>query len=52
MEVLETLQALVDYILFVDVFKDIGSDYSMQICIHEVKHEVYVSIIFGPDYVL
>ena len=28
-EVLETLQALVDYVLFVDVFEDIGSDYSM-----------------------
>ncbi len=24
----------------------------MQVCIHEVEHQVYVSIVFGPNHVL
>lgn len=34
------------------VFKDICSNYCVQICIHEVKYKVNVSIIFSSDYVL
>ena len=48
----EAFQDLVDDILFVDVLQDVSSDYSMQVCVHEVKYQVDVSVIFGPDHVL
>ena len=34
----QTLQVLVDDVLLVDVFQNVGSDNSMQVSIHEVKN--------------
>jgi len=35
---LETFQHLVDDVLFVDVFEDVGADNGVEICVHKVKH--------------
>lgn len=50
--VLETLQALVDDVLLVDVLQNVGSDHSMQVCVHEVEHQVDVPVVLSSDYVL
>ena len=52
MHILQTLEALVDDILFVNIFQDVGTDNSMQIRIHKVKDKVDVSIIFGSNRIL
>lgn len=52
MHELETLQNLIDYILLVDVFQDVGSYHSMQISIHEVEDKVDITVIFGANDVL
>ena len=48
----QTLQVLVDDILLVDVFKNIGSDNSMQVRIHEVKDKVYIAVVLSSDHIL
>ena len=50
--VLETFQALVDNVLLVDIFEDIGANNSMKVRIHEVKNQVDVAVILRPDHVL
>ena len=35
-----------------DVFQYVGSDDSMQISIHEVEYEVYITVIFSSDHIL
>lgn len=50
--VLQALQHLVDDILLVDVFENVGSDDGVQIGIHEVEHQVNVSVIFRPNDIL
>lgn len=52
MHVLEALETLIDNILLVNIFKDVGPDYSVQVRVHEVKNEVYVPVIFCPDDIL
>lgn len=49
---LETLQVLVDNVLLVDVFEDVGADHSMQVCVHEVEYQVDIAVIFSANYVL
>ena len=49
---LEALQVLVDDVLLVDVFKDVGPDDSVQVSIHEVENEVDVAIVLSSDHVL
>ena len=52
MHVLQAFENLVDDILFVDIFQDIRADDCVKVCIHEVKHQVYVPIVLGPNHVL
>ena len=50
--VLQAFQDLVDYVLLVDIFEDVGTDDSVKISVHEVEDEVNVTIVFSADYVL
>jgi len=50
--VLQTFQDLVDDVLLVDIFEDVGTDDSVKISVHEVEDEVNVTIVFSADYVL
>jgi len=50
--VFQTLEHLVDYVLFVDVFEDVGADHSMQVRVHKVKHQVDVTVVFSSHHVL
>jgi hypothetical protein len=50
--VLQALQDLIDDILLVDVFEDVGSDDGVEVSVHEVEHQVDVSVIFRPDHIL
>jgi hypothetical protein len=34
-----------------DLLKNIGSDNSMEICVHELEHQVNVSVIVGLQYI-
>ena len=52
MHVLQTFQDLVDDVLLVDIFEDVGTDDSVKISVHEVEDEVNVTIVFSADYVL
>jgi len=36
----------------VDVFEDVGSDDGVEVSVHEVEHQVDVSVIFRPDHIL
>ena len=35
-----------------DIFEDVRSYYCMKICVHKIKNQIYVSIVFGPNYIL
>jgi hypothetical protein len=50
--VLEALEYLVYDILLVDVFENVGTDYGVQVGVHEVEHQVDVAVVFRPDHVL
>ena len=50
--VLQAFQDLVDYVLLVDIFEDVGTDDSVKISVHKVEDEVNVTIVFSADYVL
>lgn len=52
MHVLEAFEHLVNDVLLVDVLQDVGSDHSMQVCIHEIKHKVNISVVFCSNYIL
>ena len=52
MHVLQALQDLVDDVLLVDIFEDVGTDDSVKISVHEVEDEVDISVVFCADYVL
>ena len=52
MHIFKTLQVLIDDILLVDIFEDVGTDDSVKISVHEVEDEVNVTIVFSADYVL
>lgn len=49
---LQALQVLVDDVLLVDVFEDVGSDDRMQVSIHEVEDEVDIAVIFSSNHIL
>ena len=38
--VLQTLKALVDNVLLVNVLQDVRSDYRVKVRVHEIKHQV------------
>ena len=50
--VLETLQALVNDVLLVDIFQDVRSNDGMQVSVHKVEDKIDVAIIFGTNRVL
>ena len=50
--VFQALEYLVDDILLVDVFENVGTDHCVQVSIHEVEDEVDVTIVLSSDYVL
>ena len=52
MHVLQAFQDLVDDVLLVDIFEDVGTDDSVKISVHKVEDEVNVTIVFSADYVL
>lgn len=35
-----------------DVFQDVGPDYSVQISVHKVEHQVDISIVFSSHHIL
>lgn len=35
-----------------DVFEDVGSDDGVEVSVHEVEHQVDVSVVFVPDHIL
>jgi len=52
MHVFQTFEALVNNVLFMNIFKDIGTDNSVQVRIHEIEDKVDISIIFGTNRIL
>ena len=52
MHVLQALQVLVDNVLLVNVFENVGADHGMQVCIHEVEHEVDITVILCANNIL
>lgn len=52
MHILQALKHLIDDILLVDVFEDIGTDDGVEVGIHKVEDEVDVAIVFSSDHVL
>lgn len=44
-EELDGPQQLPHYVLLVDILQDIGPDDCMQVCLHEVEHQVDVAVI-------
>ena len=52
MHVFQAFEYLVDNVLLVDVFKDVGANHCVQVRVHEVKDEVDVAIVLSSDYVL
>ena len=52
MHVFQTLEDLVYDVLLMYIFKNVGSDHSMEISVHEVEHQVNVSVIFSSDNIL
>lgn len=47
MHILQSLEELVHNILLVYLFKNVGSDNCMKVCLHVVENKVYVPVIFG-----
>ena len=35
-----------------DVLKDVGADHCVKVGIHEIKHQVDVTVVFSTDYIL
>lgn len=52
MHVLQTFEDLINNILLMNVLKDVSSDNSVQIRVHEVENQVDVSVIFCTNDVL
>ena len=51
-QILQALKILVDDILFVNIFQDVGPNHCVQVRVHEIKHQVNVTVIFSPNYIL
>ena len=50
--VLKAFKHLIDYVLLVDILKDVGADNCMEISVHKIEHEVDVAVVLCTDYVL
>jgi len=52
MHVFQALEYLVDDILLVDIFENVGTDHCVQVSVHEVENKIDVAIVLSSDYVL
>lgn len=52
MHVFQTFQNLINNVLFMNIFKYIGSNYCVEICFHVFKYEVNVFIIISADHIV
>ena len=52
MKELEAFEALINDVLFVDVFQYICPDDCVQVGVHEVKDKVDVAIVLSPNHIL
>ncbi len=50
--ILEALQNLIDDVLLVDIFEDVGTDNCMKIRVHKVEDQINISIVLGANYIL
>ena len=50
-EIFETLQDLVNDVLLVDLLEDVGPDDGVEVDLHRIKYQIYVSVILGPNHV-
>jgi hypothetical protein len=50
--VFQTLKHLIDNVLLVNIFENVGPNDSVQISVHKVENEVDVTVIFGANHVL
>jgi len=48
-ELLEGLEQLIDDLLLVDVFEDVGADDCVQVSLHLVEHALDVLVVLGAD---
>ena len=48
----QALEDLVDNVLFMNILKYVSPYNSMQICVHEVKYQIDVSIVFCSYHIL
>ncbi len=51
MHELKTLEQLVNYVPLMNVFQDVSSDHSMQVCVHVIKNEIDVPVVLRPDHI-
>jgi hypothetical protein len=47
MHVLQTFEDLVDDVLLMDIFENVGSDNSVQVSLHKVKNQVNISVVLS-----
>ena len=52
MHIFKTLQVLIDDILLVDIFEDVGTDYCVKIGIHEVEDKIDITVVFSANDIL
>lgn len=52
MHILETLENLVDDVLLMNILENVSSYNRVEVCVHEVKHQVDVPIVLSPNHVL
>jgi hypothetical protein len=49
--VLKRPEYLVHDVLLVDLFQDVGTDYSMEVCLHILKDKVDVAVVLGLKHI-
>jgi hypothetical protein len=49
---LQAFEDLVDNILLMNVLQDVRPDNCMQICVHKIEDEVYISIVLCTNHIL
>ena len=49
MHLLEALEYLLHYLLFVDVLQNVGADDRVQVGLHLLEDQINVAVVFGAD---
>lgn len=52
MHKLQTLEHLVNDVLLMDILKDVCSYHSMKIGVHEIEHQIDVTVVLSSDHIL